>query len=104
MRNLSDIDPRLKDWPMMNSPMPTLILTACYLYFVKIAGPRWMQHKKPFDLRNVMIAYNFTLVALLTWMFWEVRVIYNAFILLDIKLICIAQMGHLGQWGFYRYV
>lgn len=57
----------------MSSPLPTLIITASYLYFVKVFGPRYMETRKPFDLRYLMVIYNFALVITSVWMFVEVR-------------------------------
>lgn len=57
----------------MSSPLPTLIITASYLYFVKVLGPRYMETRKPFDLRYLMVIYNFALVITSVWMFVEVR-------------------------------
>ncbi|KAI1280344.1 putative protein for very long chain fatty acid elongation [Halotydeus destructor] len=76
-------DPRLETWPMMASPVPTLILTAIYLYFVKIMGPKWMENRKPFHFRNLMVVYNFSLVAISLYMFYE--------------------MGKIIRWGKYSF-
>jgi hypothetical protein len=42
----------------MSSPVPTLIICACYIYFVKSLGPRLMRDRKPFELRSAIIIYN----------------------------------------------
>ncbi len=51
-------DPRVDDWPLMSSPLPTVAICAAYFYVVKFLGPRLMKDRKPFDLRNTIIAYN----------------------------------------------
>ncbi|XP_043493750.1 elongation of very long chain fatty acids protein AAEL008004-like [Polistes fuscatus] len=51
-------DPRVGNWPLMESPIPTILIVLLYLYFVTIAGRRIMSNKKPYNLRNVLIAYN----------------------------------------------
>nr|KAF7433883.1 hypothetical protein H0235_002074 [Vespula pensylvanica] len=51
-------DPRVGSWPLMESPIPTVVIVLLYLYSVTIAGPRVMSNKKPYNLRNVLIAYN----------------------------------------------
>ncbi|XP_065911473.1 very long chain fatty acid elongase 4-like isoform X2 [Dysidea avara] len=56
-------DPRVKDWLWMQSPIPTVLLCALYLLCVAV-GPRVMKNREPFDLRRVLIIYNFALVAL----------------------------------------
>lgn len=68
---LASGDPRVATWPMMESPIPGLTLVVLYLGFVKIIGPSWMRDQKPFDLRHIMVAYNFGLVAVSAWMFYN---------------------------------
>ncbi|KAG1658195.1 Elongation of very long chain fatty acids protein 4 [Nymphon striatum] len=50
-------DHRVRQWPLMSSPMPTLVLVFLYLLIV-IVGPKWMTHRKPVDLKVVLIVYN----------------------------------------------
>lgn len=56
------LDPRVIDWPLMNSPLPMLTIIATYVYTVKVAGPRFMKNRKPFDLKRYIIAYNFLMI------------------------------------------
>lgn len=65
-------DPRVNDWAMMSGPFPTLFICLFYAYFVKVLGPRFMENRKPFDLRNVMILYNLFQVIFSSWLFYEV--------------------------------
>ncbi|XP_031826846.1 very long chain fatty acid elongase AAEL008004 [Nomia melanderi] len=51
-------DPRVGDWPLMDSPIPTVLIVLLYLYGVTIFGPRVMANRKPFKLRGVLLAYN----------------------------------------------
>ncbi|XP_015607877.1 elongation of very long chain fatty acids protein AAEL008004 [Cephus cinctus] len=51
-------DPRVSDWPLMDSPIPTFVIVVLYLYTVTILGPRLMANRKPFKLRNALVAYN----------------------------------------------
>uniref|UniRef100_A0A1L8DYD7 Elongation of very long chain fatty acids protein n=1 Tax=Nyssomyia neivai TaxID=330878 RepID=A0A1L8DYD7_9DIPT len=67
-------DPRTKDWPMMSSPFPTLAVCLCYVYIVKVLGPRLMENRKPFHLQNTLIAYNFFQVVFSTWLFYEISI------------------------------
>lgn len=46
----------------MQSPFPGVAMIVAYIYFVKVAGPQFMQKRKPYDLRNFMALYNFVLV------------------------------------------
>nr|KAF7433888.1 hypothetical protein H0235_002079 [Vespula pensylvanica] len=76
-------DPRVNDWAMMSGPFPTLFICLFYAYFVKVLGPRLMENRKPFDLRNVMILYNLFQVIFSSWLFYE----------------CLAS----GWWGVYSF-
>ncbi|XP_055678558.1 elongation of very long chain fatty acids protein AAEL008004 isoform X1 [Lutzomyia longipalpis] len=67
-------DPRTKDWPMMSSPFPTLAVCLCYVYIVKVLGPRLMENRKPFQLQNTLIVYNFLQVVFSTWLFYEISI------------------------------
>ena len=64
-------DPRVNDWAMMSSPIPTLAICLFYVYFVKVLGPKLMENRKPFNLRRVMIFYNLFQVIFSTWLFRE---------------------------------
>lgn len=57
----------------MQSPIPMSIILLCYLLFVLYIGPRIMANRKPFQLKEAMIVYNFTLVALSVYIVYEVR-------------------------------
>ncbi|KAL0277540.1 UNVERIFIED_CONTAM: hypothetical protein PYX00_004790 [Menopon gallinae] len=52
-------DPRTNDWFLIRSPMPGLTIIAAYLYFVTTWGPRYMKHRKPYELTKTLIVYNF---------------------------------------------
>lgn len=66
-------DTRVSDWVMMSSPFPTLAICLSYAYFSKVLGPKLMENRKPFDLRGVLITYNFLQTLFSTWIFYEVR-------------------------------
>ena len=55
-------DQRVDNWPLMNSPLPTVALCCLYFYTVKFLGPWFMKDKKPYDLKNTIIVYNFAQV------------------------------------------
>lgn len=56
---------------MVRSPVPLLLTIGVYLYLVKM-GPIWMKSWKTYDLKTVMIIYNFSMVLLSAYMFYEV--------------------------------
>uniref|UniRef100_H2V7N2 Elongation of very long chain fatty acids protein 1 n=1 Tax=Takifugu rubripes TaxID=31033 RepID=H2V7N2_TAKRU len=68
---LAGIDPRLKGYPLMQSPIPMTSILLCYLFFVLYLGPRIMANRKPFKLQEAMIVYNFALVALSIFIVYE---------------------------------
>lgn len=65
-------DPRVSDWPLMDSPIPTFLIVLLYLYGVAIFGPRVMANKKPFKLRATLVAYNAFQVVFSLGMLYEV--------------------------------
>ncbi|XP_055903043.1 elongation of very long chain fatty acids protein 7 isoform X2 [Eupeodes corollae] len=64
-------DPRTRDWPLMSSPFPTIAISLTYAYFVKVLGPRLMENRKPFQLRKILIVYNFIQVIFSMFLFYE---------------------------------
>ncbi|KAG5883064.1 hypothetical protein JTB14_030439 [Gonioctena quinquepunctata] len=64
-------DPRVRDWAMMSSPVPTVLICTFYAYFSKVLGPRIMENRKPFDLRNILIIYNLVQTIFSAWIFYE---------------------------------
>lgn len=44
-----------------------------YLIFLQVLGPRFMENRKPYNLRNILVVYNFLQVLFSMWLFYEVR-------------------------------
>jgi len=65
-------DPRTKEWPMMSGPFPTLLVCLSYVFLVKVLGPRFMENRKPFQLKNTLIVYNLFQVLFSMWLFYEI--------------------------------
>lgn len=70
-------DKRTDPWLLVYSPVPVAIIFLVYLCIVW-AGPRLMKHRQPVDLKAVLIVYNFAMVGLSAYMFYEVRVCVRA--------------------------
>ncbi|EDL26469.1 elongation of very long chain fatty acids (FEN1/Elo2, SUR4/Elo3, yeast)-like 4, isoform CRA_a [Mus musculus] len=71
-------DKRVADWPLMQSPWPTISISTLYLLFVWL-GPKWMKDREPFQMRLVLIIYNFGMVLLNLFIFRELFMgSYNA--------------------------
>lgn len=68
---MKNADPRTEDWFLMSSPLPQTIIIVAYIYFVTRLGPRLMQNRKAFHLKEVLIIYNFSVVALSLYMCYE---------------------------------
>ncbi|XP_033212716.1 elongation of very long chain fatty acids protein AAEL008004 [Belonocnema kinseyi] len=51
-------DPMVDSWLLMGSPAPVVLILAVYLLFVLKIGPRMMENRPAFELKNLMIAYN----------------------------------------------
>jgi hypothetical protein len=64
-------DQRTTNWFLMSSPFPTIAISLCYAYFVKVLGPKLMENRKPFQLRGVLIVYNFFQVVFSFWLFYQ---------------------------------
>lgn len=64
-------DPRVENWYFMSSPFPPTLIILAYIYFVTMLGPRLMENRKPFNLKNTMIVYNFSIVGFSLYMIYE---------------------------------
>lgn len=71
-QNLMDnkSDQRTTNWFMISSPFPTVAICLAYVYVVKVLGPKLMENRKPFQLKKVLIIYNFLQVLFSFWLFW----------------------------------
>lgn len=76
---LSQSDTRLSHLPFMGSPLSMIILVSIYLYIVR-NGKKWMEHRKPFEIERIIVAYNivqiivnsalFLVVSSSYWNYW----------------------------------
>ncbi|XP_069679220.1 very long chain fatty acid elongase 4-like isoform X2 [Periplaneta americana] len=60
---LSLADDRTRGWPLVDSPMPTILYTIVYLAIVW-AGPRFMKNRRPYKLTWALIPYNLSMAVL----------------------------------------
>ncbi|XP_049875454.1 elongation of very long chain fatty acids protein AAEL008004-like [Pectinophora gossypiella] len=51
-------DPRTRGLLLATNPIPLAIILISYLYFCTSWGPNFMKDRKPFALKNTLIAYN----------------------------------------------
>ncbi|KAI4472236.1 hypothetical protein M0802_017026 [Mischocyttarus mexicanus] len=64
-------DPRTKDWFLVTGPGPIFTILVTYLYFSLSAGPRYMRDRKPYNLKNTLIVYNFLQVLASVYIVYE---------------------------------
>uniref|UniRef100_A0A8D2MK30 Elongation of very long chain fatty acids protein n=1 Tax=Zonotrichia albicollis TaxID=44394 RepID=A0A8D2MK30_ZONAL len=64
-------DPRIADYPLMQSPFLVMGILLGYVYFVLSLGPRLMANRKPLNLKKFMVLYNFFLVGLSLYIVYE---------------------------------
>ncbi|KAM8727220.1 elongation of very long chain fatty acids protein 1a isoform 1-T2 [Acanthopagrus schlegelii] len=57
-------DARVRDYPLMQSPVHMTCILLAYVLFSVYVGPRLMAHRKPFRLNVAMIVYNLSMVLL----------------------------------------
>lgn len=69
----STSDPQVDDWPFMKSPLPICSILLFYLYFVLKLGPKWMENKKPYEMKWLMVLYNAYQVLFCTWLCAQVN-------------------------------
>ncbi|KAG0440020.1 hypothetical protein HPB47_016431 [Ixodes persulcatus] len=55
---MSARDPRIAGWGLSADLSFVLPVSLGYLYVVKVAGPRWMRNRPPYDLKTVITLYN----------------------------------------------
>uniref|UniRef100_A0A7N8WML4 Elongation of very long chain fatty acids protein 1 n=1 Tax=Mastacembelus armatus TaxID=205130 RepID=A0A7N8WML4_9TELE len=67
----SRTDVRVRDYPLMQSPIEMTTILAAYAFFSVYVGPRWMANRKPFHLNTAMIIYNLSMVLLNAYIVYE---------------------------------
>lgn len=65
-------DPRTQDFPLVGNPTTVFSLIFLYVYAVKYAGPRWMEHRKPFPIKPVILTYDAMMVVVNVFLFYNV--------------------------------
>ena len=73
---------------MLDSPWPVWYVSAAYLLFIWL-GPKYMRHKKPLNLKTLMITYNLVLVIFSAYMAIEVRRVKLVICVTNLLLITI---------------
>lgn len=66
-------DARVRDYPLMQSPVEMTTILLAYVVFAVSVGPRLMANRKPFGLKSPMIVYNLSMVLLNGYIVYEVQ-------------------------------
>lgn len=69
-------DERTKDWFLVGSPLVPLAVIYIYLKFVREWGPKFMENRQPYDLKNTLLVYNIVQVIFSVYLFIEVRCVF----------------------------
>ncbi|KAM9844529.1 elongation of very long chain fatty acids protein 1a [Aulostomus maculatus] len=64
-------DARVKDYPLMQSPLKMTSILLGYIVFSMYIGPRLMVNRKPFHLNTAMIIYNLSMVLFNGYLVYE---------------------------------
>ena len=70
------VDPRSDGLFMMASLWPSVTICLSYVVLVTIIVPRLMEGRKPLDIKNLMVGYNFTMVTFCGYVMYEVCNVY----------------------------
>ena len=65
------LDPRVNDKFMMSSPLPSAIICTLYVIFV-LFGQTIMKNREPFQIKKILLVYNFSMVTISGYLFYEV--------------------------------
>ena len=67
------LDPRVKQWFLMQSAWPTIYISAAYMILAKWVGPWLMKNRRPYYPKNAILCYNVFQIVFSFWMFYEVN-------------------------------
>ncbi|XP_033838164.1 elongation of very long chain fatty acids protein 1a [Periophthalmus magnuspinnatus] len=65
------IDVRVRDYPLMQTPIDMTVILLTYVFFAVYAGPQLMANRKPLRLNAAMIIYNLSMVLFNAYIVYE---------------------------------
>ncbi|KAI4898163.1 hypothetical protein NFI96_024925, partial [Prochilodus magdalenae] len=68
---LTRTDARVRDYPLMQSPIQMTLILLGYVFLVLYVGPRFMANRKPYDLKTAMVIYNSSMVLFNAYIVYE---------------------------------
>ena len=78
-------DIRVRDYPLMQSPIDMTVILLTYVFFSVYAGPQLMANRKPFHLNSAMVIYNLSMV------------LFNAYIVYEVCSLKVSVKMHVGM-------
>lgn len=64
------------NYPLMSGgPLPIILIVSCYVYFIRVAGPRMMKSRPAYDLKWTIRIYNIAMSLSNFYMFWRVSIL-----------------------------
>lgn len=89
MHCCSPPDARVRDYPLMQSPVEMTFILLAYVVFAVSVGPRLMANRKPFGLNMAMIVYNLSMVLLNGYIVYEVEQMMKRLPCMETLLSCV---------------
>uniref|UniRef100_A0A672HJ58 Elongation of very long chain fatty acids protein n=1 Tax=Salarias fasciatus TaxID=181472 RepID=A0A672HJ58_SALFA len=80
------------DWLLVHSPVPISCIFFCYLIIIWV-GPKLMAKREPVNLKPVLIVYNFAMVCLSAYMFYEVSVLVELVFFFSYIFFCMIKFN-----------
>jgi len=68
---MKQADPRVADWPLMSSPLPTIGFAVGYLLAIYF-GTKFMKNRDAYNVKGLLIVYDITMVLLSGYMSVEI--------------------------------
>lgn len=65
------IDIRVREYPLMQSPIDMTVILLTYVFFSVYVGPQLMANRKPFHLNSAMVIYNLSMVLFNAYIVYE---------------------------------
>ncbi|CAL7946958.1 unnamed protein product [Xylocopa violacea] len=93
-------DPRTNSWFLVSSPVPIILISLSYLYFVLQCGPRYMKDKPPYKLKGFIKCYNIFQIVTNAWIVYALLEAgwYN-----DYFLYCVHEESYLKTVQGYKF-
>ncbi|CAL7946955.1 unnamed protein product [Xylocopa violacea] len=98
--NTEVADPRTNSWFLVSSPVPVILATLSYLYFVLQCGPRYMETRRSYNLKGFIKCYNIFQIVTNAWIVYE---ILEAGWYSDYFLSCIREERYMKTPQGYRF-